>query len=175
MFRRPPRITRTDTLVPYTARFRSVIGKGRRRLGIGQANDERANRRSGAFAEVVAQNGLADVTIINVGASRSIKSGREALGKMLAIAPDVDAIFCSSDLLAIGVLTEARVRGIAIPERIALLGFGDAPFVADMVPALSTVHINGANIGKLAARYLIDRADDRPVEQRVVEIGRAHV
>src|SRR3546814_20059590 len=90
---------------------------------------------------------------------------------MLAIAPDVDAIFCSSDLLAIGVLTEARVRGIAIPERIALLGFGDAPFVADMVPALSTVHINGANIGKLAARYLIDRADDRPVEQRVVDVG----
>src|SRR3546814_7623033 len=58
------------------------IGQGRRRLGIVQANDERANSRSGAFAEVVAQNGLGDVTISNVGASRSIQSGREAMGQL---------------------------------------------------------------------------------------------
>src|SRR5690606_30882263 len=134
-------------------------------------NDERANRRSRAFAEVVGQSGLADVSIVNVGASRSIKSGREALGRLLAADPDVDAIFCSSDLLALGVMTEARARNIPIPGQIAIMGFGDVPFVADMVPSLSTVHINGANIGKLAARCLIDRADDRSVDQRVVDVG----
>ncbi|AEC19214.1 LacI family transcription regulator [Pusillimonas sp. T7-7] len=147
------------------------IRKGRRRLGIVQANDERANRRSRAFTEVAAQSGLADVTIVDVGASRSIKSGREALGKMLAETPDVDAIFCSSDLLALGVMTEARTRQIAIPERIAIMGFGDVAIVADMVPALSTVHINGGNIGKLAARCLIDRADDQAVDQRIIDVG----
>ena len=147
------------------------IERGRRRLGIVQANDERANRRSRAFAEVVGQSGLADVSIVNVGASRSIKSGREALGRLLAADPDVDAIFCSSDLLALGVMTEARARNIPIPGQIAIMGFGDVPFVADMVPSLSTVHINGANIGKLAARCLIDRADDRSVDQRVVDVG----
>jgi LacI family gluconate utilization system Gnt-I transcriptional repressor len=147
------------------------IGKGHRNLGIVQANDERANRRSRAFCDVVAEHGLADVSVINVGESRTIKSGREALVRLLETRPDIDAIFCSSDLLALGVLTEARARDIPVPQRIAIMGFGDVPFVADMVPALSTVRINGANIGTLAARCLIDRADDRDVEQRVVDVG----
>src|SRR3546814_9711864 len=60
------------------------IGKGRRRLGIVQANDERVSRRYRAFVEVAAQSGLADVSIVDVGASRSTKTGRDALGKMLA-------------------------------------------------------------------------------------------
>jgi len=111
------------------------------------------------------------VEVVNVGASRSLKSGREALGQLLAQAPDVDAVFCSSDLLALGVMTEARVRGIAIPERLALIGFGDVPFAADMAPALSTVRINGADIGQMAASRLIDRAEGREVAQRVVDVG----
>jgi LacI family gluconate utilization system Gnt-I transcriptional repressor len=151
------------------ARF--FIGKGHRSVGIVQANDERAHRRSQAFSDVIAQNGQARPFIVNVGESRTIKSGREALVRLLQARPDVDAIFCSSDLLALGVLTEARERGISVPGRIAIMGFGDVPFVADMVPALSTVRINGANIGKLAARCLIERADERPVEQRVVDVG----
>jgi LacI family gluconate utilization system Gnt-I transcriptional repressor len=151
------------------ARF--FIGKGHRNLGIVQASDERAHRRSHAFCDAVTQQGLVQATIVNVGESRTIKSGRDALVRLLQERPDVDAIFCSSDLLALGVLTEARERNIPVPGRISIMGFGDVPFVADMVPALSTVRINGANIGNLAARYLIDRADDRPVEQRVVDVG----
>ncbi len=150
-----------------------LIGKGRRRLAMIRANDERADRRAKAFAAEVARSGLAEakVEVVDVGASRTIKSGREALGRLLEIEPEVDAVFCSSDLLASGVVTEARVRGIDIPGRLAIVGFGDVPFVADMVPALSTVHINGADIGRMAGRCLIDRAEGREVAQRVVDVG----
>lgn len=151
------------------ARF--LMAKGRRRLALIRAEDERADRRATAFADAVARAGLAPVAVVNVGASRSLQSGREALGQLLAQAPDVDAVFCSSDLLALGVLTEARVRGISIPDRMAIMGFGDVPFAADMAPALSTVHINGVEIGRLAARSLIDRAEGREVAQRVVDVG----
>ncbi len=151
------------------ARF--LMAKGRRRLALIRAEDERADRRATAFADAVARAGLAPVAVVNVGASRSLQSGREALGQLLAQAPDVDAVFCSSDLLALGVLTEARVRGISIPGRMAIMGFGDVPFAADMAPALSTVHINGVEIGRLAARSLIDRAEGREVAQRVVDVG----
>ena len=90
---------------------------------------------------------------------------------LLADTPDIDAVFCSSDMLALGVLTEARVRGIDMPGRLAVMGFGDVPFVADMVPALSTVHIKGADIGRMAARCLIDRAEGREVPSPVVDVG----
>lgn len=151
------------------ARF--LLGKGRRKLALIRAEDERADRRASAFTDAVVRAGFGPVAVVNVGASRSLQSGRDALGQLLAQAPDVDAVFCSSDLLALGVLTEARVRGIAIPEQMAIMGFGDVPFAADMAPALSTVHINGVDIGRLAARSLIDRAEGREVAQRVVDVG----
>ena len=151
------------------ARF--LIGKGRQHFAMIRADDERAGRRAMAFAETVKQAGCRDVCNVSVGNSRSLKSGREAMVRVLAEAPDVDAIFCSSDLLALGAMTEARDRGIPIPERVAIMGFGDVPFLADMVPALSTVRINGANIGQQAARFLIERAEGRPVSPRIVDVG----
>lgn len=151
------------------ARF--LMGKGRRKLALIRAEDERADRRASAFTDAVVRAGLGPVAVVNVGASRSLLSGREALGQLLAQAAEVDAVFCSSDLLALGVLTEARVRGIAVPHQMAIMGFGDVPFAADMAPALSTVHINGVDIGRLAARYLIDRAEGREVAQRVMDVG----
>lgn len=148
-----------------------LLGKGRRRLAVIRAEDERAGRRATAFAETVARGGQRDVPVVNVGDSRSLKSGREALVRLLAQAPDTDAIFCSSDLLALGAMTEARARRISIPEQIALVGFGDVPFLADMVPALSTVRINGAAIGQQAAHFLIERAEGRPVSPHIVDVG----
>jgi LacI family transcriptional regulator, gluconate utilization system Gnt-I transcriptional repressor len=40
-----------------------------------------------------------------------------------------------------------------------------------MAPALSTVRINGADIGRQAARWLIDRAEGREVSPRVQDVG----
>ncbi|BEU95282.1 LacI family DNA-binding transcriptional regulator [Acidovorax sp. DW039] len=146
------------------------MGKGRKRLALITAEDERAGRRAAAFAEAALQAGLPPVHVVNVGAQRSLRSGREALGRLLHECPGADAVFCSSDLLAVGVATEARSRQIPVPDRLAIMGFGDVPFVADMLPALSTVHINGAHIGQLAARYLMDRAEGREVDPPVVQV-----
>jgi LacI family transcriptional regulator, gluconate utilization system Gnt-I transcriptional repressor len=147
------------------------MNKGRNRFALVRAEDERAGRRATAFINEVSQRGLGEVFVVNVGASRSIKSGREAMLRILAEAPEVDAVFCSSDLLALGVMTEAGVQDIAVPERMAIMGFGDMPFVADMVPALSTVRINGGDIGRQAARFLMDRAEGRTVEPLIVDVG----
>ncbi|MEY4439923.1 MAG: hypothetical protein RIQ36_1387, partial [Pseudomonadota bacterium] len=91
--------------------------------------------------------------------------------RILAQASDVQAVFCSSDLLALGVMTEVRARGLNVPDDIAVMGFGDVPFVADMVPALTTVRINGEQIGTLAARFLMDRAGGRKIEPHIVDVG----
>jgi LacI family gluconate utilization system Gnt-I transcriptional repressor len=148
-----------------------LVRKDYTKFAIVRAEDERAKRRTLAFQETVAQLDLPPVFVANVGASRSLKSGREAMAHILAEAPDTQAIFCSSDLLAMGVMTEARARGLSVPNNMAVMGFGDVPFVADMVPALTTVRINGGQIGTLAARFLMDRAEGRDVEPRIVDVG----
>lgn len=146
------------------------VAKGRKRLALVTAEDERAARRAAAFAEAAEQAGLPPVHVVNVGAQRSLRSGRDALARLVRECPEADAVFCSSDLLAVGVATEARARQIAVPGQLAIMGFGDVPFVADMLPALSTVQINGAHIGRLAARYLMDRAEGREVDPAVVQV-----
>lgn len=148
-----------------------LINKGYSRFAVVRAEDERANRRINAFREEVRVRGLVDAYEVNVGAERSLKRGREALIEILDQLPGVDAVFCSSDLLALGVLTEARARKLTIPEEIAVMGFGDVPFVADMVPSLTTVRINGEQIGSMAAQFLIDRAENRSVADTIVDIG----
>jgi LacI family transcriptional regulator, gluconate utilization system Gnt-I transcriptional repressor len=63
------------------------------------------------------------------------------------------------------------VRGIVVPAQLAVVGFGDLDFAGDLDPSLSTVHIKGAAIGRQAAQFIIDRAEGRPVEQPIVDIG----
>jgi LacI family transcriptional regulator, gluconate utilization system Gnt-I transcriptional repressor len=148
-----------------------LMQKGYRQFAIVRAEDERADRRTVAFQDALTSRGFTAALEINVGASRSLKSGREAMARILKERPQVEAVFCSSDLLALGVMTEARARHISVPNDIAVMGFGDVPFVADMVPALTTVRINGGLIGTQAAGFLIDRAEGRPVEPRIVDVG----
>jgi LacI family transcriptional regulator, gluconate utilization system Gnt-I transcriptional repressor len=144
--------------------------QGRRELGVVSGDDERARRRSAAFVQTAIHLGLPPVRVQEVSAPTTLSSGRAALAQLLA-AGDLDAVFCSSDLLALGVLTEARVRGLAVPGTLAVVGFGDLEFAADVEPALTTVHIKGSAIGRQAARFIVDRAEGREVAERVIDIG----
>jgi LacI family gluconate utilization system Gnt-I transcriptional repressor len=64
---------------------------------------------------------------------------------------------CSSDLLAFGALTEARVQGIAVPDQLAICGFGNFELGAASEPPISTVNVEGGTIGRTAASFLLDR------------------
>jgi LacI family gluconate utilization system Gnt-I transcriptional repressor len=69
------------------------------------------------------------------------------------------------------VLTEALARGIDVPGRIAVVGFGDLAFAAEVHPPLTTVRIDGARIGREAAHLIVQRAQGKPVADRILDIG----
>ncbi|WP_077001219.1 LacI family DNA-binding transcriptional regulator [Variovorax sp. KK3] len=145
--------------------------RGRRRLAVVAGDDERSKRRHDAFCTAARAAGLPEVRTLYVPAPTTMRSGRRALGELLAADPAIDAVFCSSDLLALGVMTEAQARGLTVPAQLAVMGFGDLEFAADLQPALSTVRIDSSAIGRQAARFIVDRAEGRPVAERVVDIG----
>jgi len=146
--------------------------KGRRQLALVAGDDERARRRQEAFRSAARALGAGDVRTVVVPAPTTLRSGRNALAELLRDSSgNIDAIFCSSDLLALGVLTEAQSRGISVPGQLAVVGFGDLEFAADLHPALTTVHINGGAIGRQADQFIVERAEGRTVTQRVIDIG----
>jgi LacI family gluconate utilization system Gnt-I transcriptional repressor len=151
--------------------FDFLYAKGRRRFALIAGDDERSLRRQHAFQAAAQAAGVSDVSVVEVAAPTTLKSGREALAHLWAIRPDLDAIFCSSDLLALGVMTQAQAQGIAIPKQLAVMGFGDLAFAADLHPALSTVRIDADAMGRQAAQFIVDRAEGRDVAQKVVDIG----
>ncbi len=145
--------------------------KGRRRLAVVAGDDERAGRRVQAFQAAARVLGLPEVPAAIVPTPTTLQRGRDGLAQVLALCPEVDGVFCSSDLLALGVLTEARVRGLPVPQRLGVVGFGDLEFAGALDPALTTVHIKGAAIGRQAAQFIVDRAEGRAVANRVIDIG----
>ncbi len=125
--------------------------------GLVSANDERAMARRTGFRERLARAGIHDVPEVIVSPPSSVATGKTALRQLTEQAPQLDAVFCGSDLLALGVLGEARRAGIDVPGKMAVCGFGDLEFAAATVPQLTTVRVDGSLIGVSAARSLLDR------------------
>jgi LacI family gluconate utilization system Gnt-I transcriptional repressor len=148
-----------------------LYGKGYRRFGIVCAEDERARVRRKSFVEEVGRHGPFDAVEITVPTPTTVRMGREASANLLSGGLRPDAIFCSSDILAMGVLAEAQSRGLAVPGDLAIMGFGDLDFAAFTHPALSTVHVDRAAIGRYAAESLLSRLEERNDVERVIDIG----
>lgn len=145
--------------------------KGYRRPAIVTAEDHRAGLRRAGFEAGLRDLGVKSVPACVVSAPSTLGNGRAALLDLLAQDARVDAIFCSSDVLAQGVLTEAQAQGISVPGQLAVMGFGNLGFAADLHPALTTVHVDGAAIGAQAARFIVERAEGRDTGPRVRDIG----
>jgi len=147
--------------------------RGRKHLALIGGDDSRAARRAAGFQQACTRLGIAagSVPVERVPAPTTLASGRSGLARLLAAHPAVDAIFASSDLLALGVMMEAQARGLAVPERLAIVGFGDLSLLAGVTPALTTVRIDGTRMGRMAASFIIDRAEGREVAERVVDVG----
>ena len=82
-----------------------------------------------------------------------------------------DAVCCSSDLAAVGILIECRRMGIAVPARIAVAGFGDYALAQAFDPPLSTVRLPRYAIGKVAGEQVLQRMGGQPAKDRVIDLG----
>ena len=155
-----------------------LYSKGYRRCAIVTADDHRAGlRRSGFEARWRTLTAGTKTTtehhipVWTVPAPSTLAGGRAALTGLLAQYPDIDAIWCSSDVLAHGVITEAHARGLRVTQDLAVHGFGDLAFAAHIHPALTTVRIDGTAIGREAARCLIERSTGTHAGPKVRDIG----
>lgn len=136
---------------------RRMLDKGYRRIALLTAGDPRAARRNQGMQAALARQGVSVAATETVAAPASLQLGREGCARLLASAPEIELIVCSSDTLAQGALTEAASRGIRVPDQLAILGFGDLNFAAHTYPSLSSVRVDGHAIGRLAADLLLQR------------------
>ncbi|PLW77856.1 LacI family transcriptional regulator [Cohaesibacter celericrescens] len=145
--------------------------KGYRKFAIVSAEDHRATLRNASFKKTLAAKGIENVAVSIVPGISNLELGRHAAAKLFDEGLHDSLIFCSSDTLAHGVLTEAQVRGISVPEDISIVGFGDQNFAAFTYPALTTVRIDRATMGRLSANALLCRLNNVDVTEKVIDLG----
>jgi len=150
---------------------RHLLARGHRAFGMIWADDARALARQRGFLGELAAQGCTDAEVVTVPAPSTLTLGRQGLAELYARGKRPTAVFCSSDLLAHGALEEARSRGLSIPGDVALVGFGDLEFAQHTFPALSTVRIDRAAIGRRAAELILARIDGEPPPEKVVDVG----
>jgi DNA-binding LacI/PurR family transcriptional regulator len=97
-------------------------------------------------------------------------SGAAMAAKLLKLEEPPTAIMGGNDLLAIGAIRAVRERGLSVPSDVAVTGFDDFDFAEFVHPPLTTVHIPGYEMGRVAADRLVDQLEGRTTEDPRVEL-----
>ncbi len=145
--------------------------RGHRHVAIITGDDARARTRAQAFIDRSKALGAQSARCFFTRAPSTLGAGRKGLASLIQAAPDISAVFCSSDSLALGAAIEAQHQEIRVPDQLAIVGMGDQSFAQDAQPALTTVRLDGTRIGEIAAELMIARAEGRPVASPVVDVG----
>jgi LacI family transcriptional regulator len=125
---------------------------GHRRVGFigGSADGVFALRRKAVFLEGALANGL-DTRVVD--SDFTVQGGYFSCSKLLA-GFDATAVMAANDLMAIGAMHYAYDRQIAVPAALSVIGFDDITFAQFTQPALTTVAVPRAEIGRLAFKSL---------------------
>lgn len=130
----------------------------------------REARREG-YLQALAQAGEAFLPMIAEVNQYDEIGGAEGMRHLLEHPQKPDGIFAANDLMAIGAIKAAREAGLRVPEDIAVVGFDDIPAAVLVTPALTTIRQFQFELGREAARLVIERLSGKaPAGGRVVEM-----
>jgi len=90
----------------------------------------------------------------------SYESGERAMNELIDRAPDIDAVFVASDVMAAGALATLRRRGIVVPDTIAVAGFDDSRIAATTEPPLTTMRQPLSRIAERMVEILLNLVED---------------
>lgn len=161
------------------AMTRYLHAAGRRRIGFiggsrpaGGDGDHRGRLRRLGYEAALLELGLGPARLVaDPAGGPMVERGARDLAALLTQWPDTDAVFCSSDSVALGAVSEARRRGIAVPATLAIAGFGDFEFAGDHGLGLTSVSIPGYDIGTEAGRMLLAAKRGERAAKPVLDLG----
>jgi LacI family transcriptional regulator len=137
------------------------------------AHNDRARERLAGVREALAAHGIELAPGRIVETEFSLAHGRRAFLELADRGQRFTALVCSNDVLALGAMTECLRRGVRIPGELSVAGFDDIDMAGEFTPALTTVHVPAAEIGRLAAERMLARLAGHQVPK--IEEVRAEV
>ncbi|WP_182534993.1 LacI family DNA-binding transcriptional regulator [Fontibacillus panacisegetis] len=145
--------------------------QGYRELGyIGSTSEsDISNMRKNGYIEAIESFGLAvnEKWFVN-GDNFFEPSGYEAMKKIINSGQLPQAVFCASDLIAIGAMRALKEHHLSVPDDIGIIGCDDIDACKYTTPTLTTIRQNKDKIGRIAASLLYDLINNQSETSNVV-------
>lgn len=137
----------------------ALVRRGARRIATitGPLDMGAGQDRLAGYQDVLRRSGLANGPELVAEGDFTVEGGGAAMRRLLADAPDLDAVFAASDLMAFGAMQELDRAGRRVPADVAVIGFDDIRPAAFTVPPLSTVRQPIDQLGRTMAAVLLAR------------------
>ncbi len=136
---------------------RALIDSGRKHIAyFGSMSDLRDQQRYQGYCAALDEAGLPS-THISPKRVSSIETGATMMQEALHSVPELDAIFCTNDDLAIGVLRACQAAAIEVPQHIAIVGFHGLEIGQITTPRLTSIHTPRFEVGQRATELLLQR------------------
>lgn len=132
-------------------------------------NNERARHRAEGYLAALQEAGLSapPIHVVHDEAAILPETGARAIRTLRSEHPDVDAVFFTSDVFAVGAILACRDIGVAVPGEIGIAGFHDLEIGRVVSPNLTTVHVPALEMGRKAAEMILRcLAGERPASER---------
>lgn len=135
-----------------------MIQLGHTKIGFigGRSDLQDASQRELGFRETLAMHHLPVVDEWIVQGEYETRKAFQLSMSLLTKSRRPTAIFAANDLMAYGVIDAARILGLRVPEDLSVGGFDDVDGSGEFLPALTTVAQPMMDLGRVAARYLLD-------------------
>lgn len=148
-----------------------LIEHGHRHIGClsGPKEWSPVGDRVRGYVEAMQEHGLCPKIIYRP--DLKIESGHEALQEALSQNPEISAVFAVSDPFAIGAMQAARDVGRKVPDDLAVIGFDNIPWAENSDPPLTTAYIHKLQMGRLAARRLLELFQEWPQPPITVRVS----
>lgn len=136
-----------------------LVELGHERIGFigGVPRISTSTERREGYEQALREHGLpVDPTLIKEGDSRRERGTRLA-NALLDLDEPPTALFTGNNLTTLGALSAIHVRGLQVPEDVALVGYDDIPWPMALNPPPTVMDQPGYEMGRRAARLLLDR------------------
>ncbi len=135
---------------------RHLIDCARKKIGIitGPLTWWEARERLAGWKQALQEEHFSTSTSFIAEGDWSAASGERAMHDLLARHPQLDAVFCSNDQMALGALGVIHASGRRIPQDLSIVGFDDIPEAAFFSPPLTTVYQALDDVGRNAVQTL---------------------
>ncbi len=145
----------SQRLAGYAA-TRHLLDLGHRRIGqLSAPIDSRSQTRVDGYHAALAEFDCTPM-VVAVDLPSKVSLGGHLLTELLGRWPEVTAVFCGNDNLALGALFECQRRGIRVPDDLSIIGFNDLEGSDCACPSISSIATPRYGMARLAGEMILD-------------------